>query len=200
MNRNPNVSLASSVSEAPRSVKAALLAAFVGLAAAWALLVLSAQKQPRRIKALHREIGALQEQLISAQITTRQLKSVQRLIEKNLAYSRSDTLAQGASLQFLIDLNRVFDNLGIQVLALQPKPVRDLGRFVETPYDVEIACDYAQLAKLVSKMEKSPRLITVSSFSVDNSVEDFFSRDRTGPAGACPVRLQITTLTLLRKS
>jgi Tfp pilus assembly protein PilO len=194
-----NRSFTNVVSDAPRSLHVALIAAFVGIAASWALLTFSSQKQPSRIKALHREIGTLQEQLISAQITTRQLKSVQRLIEKNLAFSRTDTLAQGASLQFLIDLNRVFDNLGIQVLALQPKPVRDLGRFVETPYDVEITCDYGQLAQLISKMEKSPRLITVSSFSVDNSVEDFFNRDRSAPVGACPIRLQITTLTLLRK-
>ena len=155
--------------------------------------------RPLKIKLLHKQIKELQERLISAQITSRNLDQVQGLIQKNLAYSSSDTLAQGGSLNFLMDLHRVLDNLRITVIALQPRPVRKAGRFIETPYDLEVLCDYRQFAALAEKMEKSPRLISISSFEMDNALENYFADGSPGTAGRCRIRMQITTLTLVRK-
>lgn len=183
------------------------LAYRIGLGVALALaLVLAieifaiAGPRPVRIKLLHRQIKELQERLISAQITSRNLDHVQGLIRKNLAFSSHDTLAQGGSLNFLMDLHRVLDNLRITVLALQPRPVRQAGRFIETPYDLEIVCDYKQFADLAEKMEKSPRLISIASFQMENSLESFFAEGSPGASGRCRIHLQITTLTLVRKS
>lgn len=167
-----------------------------------AQVFLIARPKPQRIKALHKEIKGLQERLISAQITSRNLDQVQKLIHRNLAISDQDDMAQGASLNFLMDLHKVLDNLRITVVNLEPKPVRTLGRFVETPYDVEILCDYRRLSELTAKMEKSPRLISITRFEVDNSMEDFITRNDEAAAerGQCRVRMQITTLTWVRKS
>ncbi|HKP96842.1 MAG TPA: type 4a pilus biogenesis protein PilO [Fibrobacteria bacterium] len=161
-----------------------------------------ARPKPQRIKSLHKEIKGLEERLISAQITSRNLDQVQKLIHRNLAISDQDDLAQGASLNFLMDLHRVLDNLRITVVSLEPKPVQSAGRFVETPYDLEILCDYRRLCELAAKMEKSPRLISITRFEVDNSMEDFVSRGEEASAdlGQCRVRMRITTLTWVRKS
>jgi Tfp pilus assembly protein PilO len=159
-----------------------------------------ARPRPAQIKRLHREIEGLQERLISAEITSRNLDRVQVLIQKNLAYSASDTLAQGASLNFLMDLHRVLDNLRITVVALEPRPVRKTGRFIETPYDLEILCDYRQFAELSDKMEKSPRLISIAAFELDNSLDKYFSDGSRPASGQCRIRMQISTLTLVRKT
>lgn len=158
-----------------------------------------AAPKPVRIKLLHRDIKALQERLISAQITSRNLEQVQNLIRKNLAFSASDTMAQGASLNFLMDLHRVLDNQRITVVTLEPRPVRKKGRFIETPYNLEILCDYSQFSHLADKMEKSPRLISITEFEMDNSLEAYFTEDSPSRAGQCRVKMQITTLTLVRK-
>lgn len=179
----------------------ASLGTALAMAAALAVLIFAvAGPRPVRIKLLHKEIKTLQERLISAQITSRELKQVQSLIQKNLAYSTQDTLAQGGSLNFLLDLHRVLDNLRITVVELEPKPIRKAGRFIETPYDLEILCDYRQFADLAEKMEKSPRLISISGFEMDNSLENFFAEGAPAGSGRCRIRMQISTLTLVRKS
>lgn len=177
------------------------LGSALAFAAALAVLIYAvAAPRPVRIKLLHREIKTLQERLISAQITSRELDQVQSLIQKNLAYSAKDTLAQGGSLHFLMDLHRVLDNLRITVVALEPRPVRKAGRFIETPYDLEIICDYRQFADLADKMEKSPRLISISDFEMDNSLENYFAEGAPAGSGRCRIRMQISTLTLVRKA
>ncbi|MEO7957247.1 MAG: type 4a pilus biogenesis protein PilO, partial [Fibrobacteria bacterium] len=113
-----------------------------------------------------------------------------------------DDLAQGASLNFLMDLHKVLDNLRITVVSLEPRPVETRGRFIETPYDLEILCDFKRFTELAAKMEKSPRLISITKFEVDNSMEDFMARGETPgrDLGQCRVRMQITTLTWVRKT
>jgi Tfp pilus assembly protein PilO len=176
---------------------AALMAVLVG-----AQIFILAAPKPAKIKKLHKEIKGLEERLISAQITSQNLDQVQKLIHRNLAISDQDDLAQGASLNFLMDLHKVLDNLRITVVSLEPRPVEKRGRFVETPYDLEILCDFKRFTELAAKMEKSPRLISITKFEVDNSMEDFVARDETPgrDLGQCRVRMQITTLTWVRKT
>jgi Tfp pilus assembly protein PilO len=173
------------------------------LAAVLAVQVFAiSRSQPLRIKLLHKEIKGLQERLISAQITSRNLDEVQKLIHRNLAMSSSDDMAQGASLNFLMDLHRVLDNLRITVVALEPKAVKTKGDFIETPYDLEIVCDFRRFCQLAAKMEKSARLISITHFEIENSLEDYLSTTASSfrSEGQCRVRMQITTLTLIRRS
>lgn len=154
----------------------------------------------QRIKASHRNIQDLQERLISAQITSRGLSEVRGLIHRNLAYSAQDTLAQGAALAFLFDLHKVLDHLGIAVLGVSPQPPQRRNLSIETPYALEIECTSRQLAELVDKMEKSPRLISISAIELDNRIEDTFGdRGRDHAPGAFRVKMTLSTLTLIKE-
>lgn len=154
--------------------------------------------KPGAIRRLHRQIGEQQENLIRAQITSQQLRYVQELIDKNLAYSAHDSLAEGASLSFLKDLTGVLDLLRINLLSLEPQSVIKKPDYVETPYRLEMVCNFRQLCELVNKMEKSPRLISISEIELKNSWEDYFS-DKRIIQDQCQVSLLVTTLTLIKR-
>ncbi len=145
----------------------------------------------------YRRIQELQEQVVSAQITSNRLDQVQKIIQENLAYSRGDTLTQGASLTFLRALTEVLDMLEITLVSLNPRQPADFGRFVETPYELEIVCTYEQFCRLISKMEKSSRLISLKEFEIENYLEDYYNR-QYGSAETCRIAMTITTLTLVR--
>jgi Tfp pilus assembly protein PilO len=153
--------------------------------------------KPERIKKHHIEIIKLQEKLISTQITANQLNHVQTLIKKNLAYSAMDTLAQGASLSFLKDLANVLDKLKINLISLEPVNTILRGEYIETPYRMELICNYHQLCQLVNKMEKSPRLISVKKLKVENYFDDYFSKTKYS-MDQCNVSMEATTLTLIK--
>jgi Tfp pilus assembly protein PilO len=162
-----------------------------------ALALWRAGEHKRAIESQYVRIGELQEQVVSAQITASRLDEVQKIIQENLAYSRGDTLTQGASLTFLRALTEVLDKLEITLLSLNPEEPADQGRFVETPYRMEIRCTYAQFCKLVNKMEQSSRLISLKEFEIENYLEDYYNQ-RYGGAGVSSISMTISTLTLVR--
>ncbi len=181
--------------------KTALGAALAGAAVFLLALVFLVGDKPQRIKSRHRDIQELQERLISAQITSRGLSEVRGLIERNLAYSARDTLAQGASMAFLFDLHRVLDNLGVAVLGIEPQKPQTKGRFIETPYVLEVECTFRQWADLVDKMEKSPRFITLSAIELSNGLDDYFGeRGSDHVPGSFRVKMTLSTLTLVKES
>jgi len=152
---------------------------------------------PGKIKRYHKEIETLQEKLISSQITARQMEHVRDLIQKNLAFSSQDTLAQGASLSFLKDLAKVMDKLKINLVSLEPLATVDQGTYIETPYRMEIVCNYHQLCQLVNKMEKSPRFISVKALKVENYFDDYFTEEKS-TVDQCNVSMELHTLTLIK--
>lgn len=77
--------------------------------------------KPNQVRDLEDEITELNEQLISAQILANKLDRVYTLVEKNLALSIQDSLAEDASIPFLNDLTGILENLGIKVQSIQPK-------------------------------------------------------------------------------
>jgi Tfp pilus assembly protein PilO len=154
--------------------------------------------KPAKIKKQFSEIKTLQEKLISSQITARDLKNVQTLIQKNIALSAQDTLAKGASLPFLTDLTRVMDLLRINLVSLEPMAAFEEDGAVLTPYRMEIVCNYNQLAQLVNKMEKSPRFISVKALKVDNYFSEYFSEEKVS-VDQTTVTLEIQTLTLVKE-
>ena len=184
--------------ESTRKAMRAILAVAGGLMLLFLVVIfLLAGPRPGRIRAQYKEIQRLQENLISAEITSRRMNHVQSLIRKNLALSATDTLAQGASLSFLNDLAKVLDRLKINLVSLEPLMPVDLGGSVETPYRMEIVCNYHQLCQLVNKMEKSPRFISIRDLKVENYFDDYFAEDRNS-ADQCNVSLEVHTLTLLK--
>lgn len=161
------------------------------------LMFYGIKSQQRLIRYNHKEIETLQKKLISAQITTSKLDEVKKLINKNVALSENDTLAQGASLQFLKALTAVLDQLNIRLISLEPQEPDNSGYFIETPYKMTIECTYEQFCQLSNKMEKSSRLISLKEFTLENYLEEYFNRgDRKKDASA--ITLKLTTLTLIR--
>jgi len=160
-------------------------------------LFLSLGRRPQQIRAQAAINAQFQEKLISAQITSQELHHVQDLIDRNLAYSARDSLAMGASLSFLKDLTQVMDKLRINLISLDPKKVIRKKRFVETPYEMEILCNYHQLTQLINKMEQSPRLISIEAIEVENFLNHYFSDRRDAP-DHCKVTLTLSTLTLVK--
>jgi Tfp pilus assembly protein PilO len=180
-----------------RAQAVALGASAVLLLALLLTLFLLVAPKPGKIRRLHKDILTLQEKLISAQITTQQMDNVHTLIEKNLALSAQDTLARGASLSFLKDLTAVFDMLKINLVSLEPAKTLSKNGHIETPYRMEIICNYHQLCQLINKMEKSPRLISIRGLKVENYFDEYFREDKTAP-DQCTAGLELTTLTLIK--
>ncbi len=160
------------------------------------LLILITNSFRADARKLHGRIEGLQEELISAQITSSRLNKVQELISQNMAYSDEDSLTRGASLSFLNALTDVLDDLGITLVELEPNATQDEGRFVRSPYRLTLRSDFEQFGKLVNMMEKSSRLISVESFSVEKRMDTYMN---SSSENRCEVVLDISTLTLVRE-
>jgi len=156
------------------------------------------RNEKRAILSKYDDIVKLQEELISAQITTNRLDQVQLLIEKNVALNEEDTLSQGASLQFLKSMTELLDTLKIKLVSLEPlKPVYS-GYFIETPYRLSIRCNYDKLCQLENMLEKSSRLISMTDFALYNHL-DAYSDSRKQSQDEAVITLELTTLTLLQE-
>ena len=155
--------------------------------------------KPLIIKYNDREIEKLNEQLITAQILANNLDRVYTLFERNLALSAQDSLADDSSIPFLNSLTSTIDSLGIQLLNIRPRLSTQLRRGIETPYDLEVRCNYRQLGKLLSQLEKSSRLITVQEFNVKNGVERLKNSANPDMLKLQDIEIKISTLTLVKE-
>ena len=156
--------------------------------------------QPRKIKRLKSEITMMNEKLISAQILARELDLVAKLIEKNLALSARDSLAEDASIPFLNCITEIMDDLGIKLLKMDPGLKINMRDYIITPYNMRIECTYEELGMFINRMEKSERLITVQGFEIDNAIRKI--RDRKVKEvrhNTHPVDISVSTLTLIKR-
>ena len=134
---------------------------------AWVLI----GEKPFEIRVLEEEQQELNENLISAQILASQLDRVFTLFQENLALSKSDSLADDASLPFLNNLTDILDELEIKLLGIKPKPRVDKITYFKAPYLITLECTFDQFGKFLSEVERSPRLITLDEFEVKNGIE-----------------------------
>ncbi|MBT4034592.1 MAG: type 4a pilus biogenesis protein PilO [Candidatus Marinimicrobia bacterium] len=154
--------------------------------------------KPADIRYLDKQIAQLNESLITAQILSNELDRVYNLFEENLAESKSDEVTEDASMDFLNSLTMTLDSLGITTIYMRPKP-RITGRIsVETPYDLEIRCNYKQFGVLMAKLESSMRLIQVNEFHVKNGIERLKNTKDERILSEQNIELKISTLTLLK--
>ena len=128
-------------------------------------------EKPFEIRVLEEQQQELNENLISAQILASQLDRVFTLFQENLALSKSDSLADDASLPFLNNLTDMLDELEIKLLGIKPKPRVDKITYFKAPYLITLECTFDQFGKFLSEVERSPRLITVDEFEVKNGIE-----------------------------
>jgi len=156
------------------------------------------KEKPLTIKYHDKQIEKLNEQLITAQILANNLDRVYTLFERNLALSSKDSLAQDASIPFLNSLTESIDSLGIRLLNIRPKPKVERRRSIETPYDLEIRCNYRQFGKFLAELEQSSRLVTVKEFQVKNGVERLKNSTDPELLQTQEIEMQISTLTLIK--
>ena len=128
-------------------------------------------EKPFEIRVLEEQQQELNENLISAQILASQLDRVFTLFQENLALSKSDSLADDASLPFLNNLTDMLDELEIKLLGIKPKPRVDKITYFKAPYLITLECTFDQFGKFLSEVERSPRLITLDEFEVKNGIE-----------------------------
>jgi len=176
-----------------------LLIALVFGGGFWLYYNLVYLKIPVQISELDRKIRTENERLISAEILSQELKLVAQLIERNLATSAQDSLAEDASMPVLNFVTGLLRQLDIKLISLEPKKRRAQVDYIKTPYALSVECSYEKFGKLITELEKSERLISVESFVVDNGF-------RRGMAGSSQARasedrlfeMEISTLTLIK--
>ncbi len=154
---------------------------------------------PSKIRQLDRTLQLRDEKLISAQIIHQQLDLVSNLIEKNLALSKSDSLAEDASLPFLEYITGFLDELEIKLTKLEPGKKSARLDYVRTPYTLTIEASYEKLGKFINQLEKSERLITVEQFEIDNAVRKSGSQAEKTDLSAHELVIKISTLTLIKQ-
>jgi len=177
----------------------ALLVLFGG--AAWGYQSWVYAKYPSKIRQLDRT-QLRDEKLISAQIIHQQLDLVANLIEKNLAISKSDSLAEDASLPFMEYITGIMRDLEIRLMKLEPGKKSARLDYVRTPYTLTLECSYEDLGKFINQLEKSERLITVEQFEIDNAVRKSGAQAEkaSGDLSSKVIVLRVSTLTLIKQS
>jgi Tfp pilus assembly protein PilO len=158
------------------------------------------QNFPDQIGELDRRIHLENEKLISAEILAQEMRMVAELIERNLAVSSQDSLAEDASIPFLNYLTNVLQDLDIKLISLEPKKRRTQVDHIKTPYGMSVECSYEDFGKLVTTLEKSERLITVESFLVDNGLRKSagYEKEMRNPEDHI-FEMEISTLTLIKR-
>jgi len=157
-------------------------------------------EQPRKIRRLKSDITVMNEKLISAQILARELDLVAKLIEKNLALSAKDSLAEDASMPFLNDITEIMNDLGIKLLRMDPGLKINMRDYIKTPYKMRIECTYEELGMFINRMEKSERLITVEGFEIDNAIRKIKDRrEKMERPNTHRVDVSVSTLTLIKR-
>ncbi|MDP8206797.1 MAG: type 4a pilus biogenesis protein PilO [Candidatus Electryonea clarkiae] len=156
-------------------------------------------KLPREIEALNKRIKAKNEKLISAQILAQELDLVAKLIDRNLAISAKDSLAQDASLPFLEYTTTMLNDLKIKLITLEPSRRRVTRHdYVKTSYELVVECSYEEFGKFINDLEKSERIISIEEFELQNKLQKVMSRKERERFDTHIFELKISTLTLIK--
>jgi hypothetical protein len=178
-------------------------------------------KQPTKIDDLQTRISENKRQLLSAQIISKNLQNVNELIQNNLINNPNDSLAKPANMAFLQYLTSMMDKYDIVLLSIKPldvlkgdeqkvdqwassfdKPEVDTTReFVEIPYNLSILASYIQMGQFFQELEKSPRLIKIVRFQVENPLDfSFVAGEVSGKSDQRRVNIDLHTLTIVKAS
>jgi hypothetical protein len=191
------------------------------LASFWAFYKNVVIKQPATIANLQTEISEKKRQLLSAQIISRNLQNVNELIQNNMVNSPDDSLAKPANMAFLQYLTELMDKNEIILLSIRPldviqreeqkvdqwgssadKAAIDTTKeYIQTPYSLSILASYVQLGHFFQELEKSPRLIKIVRFQLENEIDFTFVADEvSGKSDQRRVNIDLHTLTIVKES
>jgi Tfp pilus assembly protein PilO len=182
-----------------KKVLSLLLIALIFGGGFWLYYNMVYQKIPIQISELDKQIRQENEKLISAEILSQELDLVAQLIERNLATSAQDSLAEDASMPFLNFVTNLLQQLEIKLISLEPKKRRSQLDHIKTPYALAVECSYEDFGKLITELEKSERLISVESFVVDNGFRRASASESKDRAFEDRLfEMEISTLTLIK--
>lgn len=166
----------------------------------WYYFSFKLPEKPRQLNAKAKQLRELNEKLISAEILSRELDLVSKLIQKNMAASAQDSLADDAHLVFMNYITDLLRANKIELVKLEPGKKESKPDYVRTPYTVVVNCNYKQLGEFINILEKSERLITVTDFDIDNDVKKVAQRAKGGgDINTRQMQMKISTLTLIKK-
>ena len=154
--------------------------------------------KPERLLDLEDALIELNEQLISAQILANKLDQVYTLFDKNLALSKTDSLADDASLPFLKNLMEMMNEQGIALLNIRPKPLVEIENYLSAPYEIILKCTFDELGKFLAELERSPRLVTINEFRIKNGIERIKSNVSEEDLLDQIIEINLSTLTLVK--
>ena len=177
----------------------------------WAYYKKVIEPQPATIVMLQDKLAEKKRQLLSAQVISKNLQSVNDLIQFNLVEDLSDSLAQSASIPFLKYLTGLMDDLDIILISMKPLNIIQQGQFSETnlisqeyieiPYSMDILASYKQFGKFLEEIEKNPRLIKVTRIQLENPPDvSVYAGEISGKPDQHKVNIEIQTLTILKAS
>lgn len=175
----------------------ALLVLFGG--AAWGYYNWIYSEYPATIRQLDRDIQLRDEKLISAQIIHQQLDLVANLIEKNLALSKSDSLAEDASIPFMEFVTQLLTDNKIKLIKMEPGKKSARLDYVRTPYTLFVEATFKELGRFINQIEKSERLVTIEQIEIDNAIRKSGTLAEKGDINKKPVELRVSTLTLIKQ-
>ena len=164
----------------------------------WLSLNFSIGSKPTQLKELELKQIELNEQFISAKILAEKLDQVYTLFSRNLALSLEDSLAEDASLPFLKEITNLMNKNNIALLKIRPRGRDKKENYYVAPYELTIKCTYENLGNFLAEMERSPRLITVDEFSINNGIERIKSTVKEEDLLEQEITLKISTLTLIK--
>ncbi|NOZ74545.1 MAG: type 4a pilus biogenesis protein PilO [FCB group bacterium] len=166
----------------------------------WIQVTMLFGDKPEKIRVLEDQQAELNEQLISAQILASKLDRVYTLFDENLALTSRDSLAEDASIPFIDDLTEMLRRQNISLESIKPKERIERENYIISPYQLLIRCSFDQLGEFMSELERSPRLISVDEFSVNNGIERIKNISREEELQTQFVELSLSTLTLVKSS
>ena len=157
-------------------------------------------KQPAELAYYDSRIEEKKQRLLSAQILSNNLTGVSSLITENIADDPQDLLAQGSSLEFLRFLTKTIDKLGIKLVSMRTAdPIDERIGYIKSPYEIEMLASYNSIGKFIAELEKSSRLISISSFTVNNHIGRGAGVDLEAKPNQRFVYISLEVLTMLRK-
>ena len=165
--------------------------------------------QPQEIESLQFQIEEKNKQLLSAQILSEKREGINQLIQNNLIDTPSDSLTEKSSISFLRYLTTTLDKLRIRLVALTPHDVigkeeydyYEQREYIEVPYELKIIASYKEFGKFLDTLEKSSRLIKITSFTISNDIErSSYASEIMGKPNQHPITVQVSTLAILKAS
>ena len=86
----------------------------------------------------------------------------------------------------------------VALIKIRPRAREKKKNYYLSPYELTVRCTYENLGIFLTEMERSPRLITMNEFSINNGIERIKSTVEEEDLLEQIINLKISTLTLIK--